>query len=648
MSGSVIPIKPVLVRDPRLELGNERVYGVLRGGRNISWQQFPANSASNSSIQIVTNPPSRRHVLNRKVYLSVTFSLAFSGGAGSAPILQNGFDGPRAYVLSNVITSQTVTFANSSVSSGNFNQYWPALLRYHNDVESQELNYSSTPTMPDFFQQLGDWQNVGSTTTFGYGGAQRNPLAPAGDNCTQVTRAGFSGLTVLTNTTSSGSGNAATATLTVIEPVFQSPLTFARGDVESGFTGIENMTLSFTLGDLSRVWTHGIANSGAQPFNTPTVSVTSATALFEYIEPPETQNIPDAISYPLYTITPNITPPSAPLAYGDTIQLSNLSMQLNGVPRRLYVFCAKLDSTRSYLDSDVYARMTQLTIQFDSNNFVSTATEKDLYEMSRKNGLNYSFSAWQKYVGSVFCCEFGTDIGCSPLQCPGTSGSHQLQVTGTFQDINQNDVGGQTTQYTLYCIPIFEGVVNSIRGTVIQEPNVLSNADSLNAQPQQGVTYKRSETTFGGDFFSGLKNFFGKAANVVGNIAKGVQSVLPIASLVPQLRPFVAPAEGITNTVRGLTGVGAYSGGARDRMRSALRMSGVSRRLVGRGFEDEEDEADSYAQQYSQQYEPEMGGQRYETEMGSQEHGYGSEADYAQEPCSPSDDPVEDYINGRR
>lgn len=593
MSGSVIPLKAVLVRDPRLELDNQRVYGVLRGGANYSYQQFQANSVSNSSIQITCNPPSRRHVINRRLYLQVTFSLTFTGASGTAPILQNGFDGPRAYPLSSIITSQTISFANSTVSLGNFNEWWPYLLRYHNDVKSQELNYSGTPSMQDFFQAYGDWQNVGNTTTFGYGGAQRNPLAAAGDNSTQMTRAGFSGLNVTANPTSTGS-NSATATLTVTEPVFMSPLVFARGDSESGFTGIEQMTATFTLGNLSNVWSHGIANSGAQPFNTPTVSVTNAALLFEYIEPDVTQTIPSAIVYPFFTVQPSITNSNTAFAYTDMHQLTNLSLQLNGVPRRMYVFARKSLSTSTYLDSDVAFRLMQLTVQFDSNTYLSNATEHDLYQISRKNGVNTSFSAWQKYSGSVFCAEFGTDIGMSPVFAPGTIGTHQLQISGLFQDINQNDTGGTTTTPTLYVIIIYEGTIASVDGSVIQQPNVLTNQDALNAVQVPGALYKHSESIYGGDFFGSLKNIFSKVGNVAGRIAKGVESVLPLASFVPGLSAAVPIARGVTGAVRAITGQGSY-GGTRHRMRHALgmrprmHMSGVSRRLHGRGFEDEED-----------------------------------------------------------
>jgi hypothetical protein len=202
--------------------------------------------------------------------------------------------------------------------------------------------------------------------------------------------------------------------------------------------------------------------------------------------------------------------------------------------------------------------------------------------MSKKNGIDISWSQWSKYTGSVFCAEFGTDIGMAPIFAPGALGTHQLQVTGTFQNINQS----ASISPTFYMIIIYEGTISSMNGTVVQQTNVLTNEDCVNAVEVSGVTYKHSESVYGGNFFSDLVDIGKKVWSGVKTVATPIRA---ITGLIPH--PYAQGAN------RVLSALGAGMHGVHHRLKSAMRSSGSyphhgpvrhrsSSRMHGSGFDD--------------------------------------------------------------
>lgn len=517
MSGNVVPTKVALVEDPQLAFRGEREYAVLRGGSTVAWQSFPANSVANGNIQITCNPPSRQHVISRRVFLTVNMTINFSGTGN--PLLQLGTnDGLRAYPLSSIIGTQSMTIGDNSVSLTSFSQFWPYLLRYHNEVLCQDRENSMAPSMLDSMQNYDDWTSLGSA---------RNPLAFFGENSAQTPRGAFP-----YNSVTNGNGTAS-INVTITEPIFMSPFLFARGDNETGLTGIDSMSYTATLGNLERVWSH---SSTGNTLSSATVTINQASLQFQYITAPETQSIPRQIVYPYSNIVSYSTAYSSVVAAGDgPVQIASQSIQLSGIPRRMYIFARERDQDLTFTSTDTFFWMNTCVVTFDTSNYLSAAQPTDLYRMAVKNGVGMSWPQWSQYTGSILCVDFGTDIGLKSLEAPGCIGTHQLQVTGTFTNVNST----QGIQPSLFLVIVYEGTISVVDGSVLRQENPLTNRDVLDAQPAFGVTYKRVESIYGGgalggDFFSSIKSFGRKLANVVREVypyAKAAAPyILPLAS----------------------------------------------------------------------------------------------------------------------
>lgn len=150
-----------------------------------------------------------------------------------------------------------------------------------------------------------------------------------------------------------------------------------------------------------------------------------------------------------------------------TLQSSNI--QLQSIPRRMYIYARIKNSDLLYTDTDTFLGITSISINWNNRSgLLSSATPYDLYNISKKNGCNLSWTEWSggpNYValggtntaygtvGSVLCLEFGTDIGLQDLECPGIDGTYQLQMAVGVKNINQT----RAITPTLYIVTVNEG-----------------------------------------------------------------------------------------------------------------------------------------------------------------------------------------------
>lgn len=444
MSLNVTPLKRVRVVDRRVRLNNDREYGILKGGREESWQTFPAQSVANSSITITANPPSSETIVDRKVYVKVGYQLTFEGtSTGDGTLLNIGIsDGLRAFPIAQTTQTATAKIGNDSVST-NLNQYFNATTHYHLNTDERQFEMSTSPSMLDQYQNYSDYLPYGSA---------RNPLALFGENSAEQTRGGFP-IIVETN-----SSTGAVVFAEVTEPMWISPYLWGHRE-ESGLIGIQNLNFNFVFSDLSRIWSHATGN-GASTITSLDVVIQSCEVLMHWISPSIIENIPKSISYPYYELDDFPTtvispgPDGLPPGVGTTVTTNNI--QLNSIPKRVYIFARRRNQDLSFLTSDTYAGIVGLNIFFaNRQGLLSGATQQDLYQMSRRNGCEQSWASWTKYQGSVACVCFGMDIGLSPTESPGLVGNYQFSVKADI--VNLNPPGGESINYDLHLLIVNEG-----------------------------------------------------------------------------------------------------------------------------------------------------------------------------------------------
>lgn len=535
MSLSFQPVNPVLVRDPRMILDNQRDYAILKAGSQTTWKQWNTTSISTTSMNFSCPPPSGSVVVDRKIYLFMPVRLTYTGiPPNGATLLNVSRDAPRAFPIASSLDTIQASINNQTISF-NCADVIQALMHYNNDRDLKLGDYSMTPTMLD--------QSQSYSQLFGF---VRNPLATFGDSVEDSVeqRGGFP-FTIVQNPVSNGV-NPVTCIIDVAfcEPIYMSPFYFGKSN-SSGFFNVNSMdfTFNFVQNAANRMWSHdpnlngvnnnlitastfqiGGQNIAGPPF-TPMIGGGSPLLLIQYITPQETQILSPqmAITYPYFDIQRFVTDSNNAVAPGVSQQYTSNNIQISSIPRRVYLYLRERnqDLYSSPSNTDTYFQIQNVTAQFlNKSGLLSSATVMDLYKMSKKNHCNMSWTQWSGgpvqvpgqfnigatqmgTIGSVLCIEFATDIGLDSLDAPGKLLQSTLQITVTAKNISNRNIVP-----SLYVVPILEGTF-TIQGLGASSTNigVISSKDILDCQSKPWVNYADIEHVNGGDFWSGLKDF---------------------------------------------------------------------------------------------------------------------------------------------
>jgi hypothetical protein len=533
MSLSYQPLNTVLVQDPRVIVNNQRDYAILKGGSQSTYKQWTSTSISNSSIQFSCPPPSGGVFVDRKIMMYLPVKITMTGVVANIgdTLLYSGYDAPRAFPLSGIIDTLSATINNQSVSI-NLADLIHTLQHFNSDVKLKNGGYSLTPNYPDQSQQYED-----------LGGSTRNPLADfsSGLEETVMQRGGFP-FSIVSNPVSTVVNQTVTAVVefAITEQLLLPPFYFGSGNGSALFN-VTSMDFNFTFinNAANRMWSHlyGAGILGTNPVTSSSVSFGGTTGtsfnsylpggtlpllLIEYITPQETQVLSPnmSISYPYFDIQRYPTQLSSmPAGPNQRTDPSN-NIQLSSIPRRLYIFVR--DSNQNLYNNmsltDSYCPITNVSIQFmNKNGLLASASPMQLYMMSVKNGLNMSWTQWSGQAngpqdsllatsGGPICVEFATDIGLDSLHAPGKLGQYMLQVQVTYKNTSN-----RTISPVLYLAPVLEGTftIPSLGRSLINI-GVITSQDILDAQSKPGISYSDIEDVHGGNFFTGIKDFFSK------------------------------------------------------------------------------------------------------------------------------------------
>jgi len=520
MSLSVVPIETVAVNVPVLDINEPREYVVMKGGNYVQYKQYTSTSFSSNSFQFSCPPPSEKILVNRKVYLQTPVNISFTGVvSGVSTLLNSGYDAPRAFPLATNLNTISVTINNGTVNINSADVIQP-LLRYNNPECLKEYDYSITPTEMDESQEYGDLSNT-----------VRNVLAGYGDSNYGNTHRGAFPFTVNSNTSTS-----ANISFVATEPIFLSPFYYGKGG-HSGFYGVRTMDFNFTWNsDLSRMWCHnqvpGLGNTSI--LTSMTVTFDQPKLLFEYTTPPITMERPLSVAYPYYSVNRFPTGPTQIASGAVASNIVSNNIQLNSIPRRMYIYLKEQNSDldfqhAGYSKTDTYASISNINLQFENfSGLLASASQQDLYNISRNNGVNLSWVEWSGQpvhagnlasrigtVGSVLCIEPGKDFGLPDNLAPGVIGNFMMQITVTATNPNLS----RAINYMLYITTVDEGTCTILDGSMIlQGSGVISGMDVLNAKKQSGITYEDAKDAQGaGRFFSNIKHGVNKLKHHVSN-----------------------------------------------------------------------------------------------------------------------------------
>lgn len=531
MSLSYEKVTPVKIYDPTLDFKVPQYYGVLRGGQYVSYNQIPANNASNQSSVFSCDPPSPHTAVDRWITYHLPVTITFTGNSGDPNqfLLQSGFDAFRAFPISNIIESMNVSI-NGNIVSLQLRRLIDPLMRYQNDEYLSNFVYAGTPSMLDQTQLYDDITS-----------SVRNPLAPFFDSnqFSQQGRGAYP-MTVTQNSTTT-----AVITADLYEPMMLSPM-YWGGKYSKSFYGIQNLNVVATyISDLSYIWSH--SNGSNSTIDSITVTLGTAELFFKYYKLPVTMEIPKFNMYPYDEIRQYITPSSSAVPLGplasDNIVSRDIKFQT--VPRNIYIYVRRIDQERTFLTTDSYMAITRLIVSWDGHTSgFSQMTQYELWQMCLKNGYNMTWNQFSglpmpnlfglsnsniRGAGSVICLKPGRDLGLSDLESPGCLSQHQFRVTVEF--FNPNPTDSITPQ--LEIIEVDEGICSIFDNRCVTQVGVLNASDVLDSETMPGISYNDIQEVWGhGDFIEdvkkGLKDAWKFAKDIGPDVLKTITSIAPL------------------------------------------------------------------------------------------------------------------------
>lgn len=561
MSLSYQPLSPIRIQDPLTEVDSVKSYGILAGGDEVTFKAYTSTSISNSSIQFSCPTPNSNVIVDRLQQVTLPIRLAFTGRVfttnnvyqPNTPLLNSGFDAPREFPIASILDTLRAGINNDSISINSSDVIHP-LLRYNTGNKLRAAEYSMTPNMPDQSNNYSDLI-----------GTNRNPLNSYGfgSQGDEEPRGAFP-FNVLANAavvpTVAGTAATATVDLVVTEPLFLSP--FYWGCQCADRQGFYNVTtMDFDLNMLSgnaagfRMWSHCDAAVSTNGVNSVTTVIDSIQVSFSDFSPAFSVSNQPSIPQMLFKyITPNPLDarnlsPNRPVTYPFSNvlrfptdigaitnaqgirQFQSNNIQLNQIPRRMYVFArpsnAQLQSSAVF--TDTYLAIHNISVQFaNSPTLLSTATQAQLYMMNVKNGGQFSWNEWSgtplyndaltgqtgtaRYSGGCgpLCLEFGTCIPLKPNEAPGMQGQYQIQVQVGLRNANVT-TAWDAVPMTLYLVVVNEGTFTIVsQGNAQHQLGVISERDVILSREMPGMNYRDIRSVEGGDFLSGISDFANK------------------------------------------------------------------------------------------------------------------------------------------
>lgn len=612
-------LKPVLIKDPRIIVDDERYFGVLKSGLRFRQKPWTTNSVSTSNIPFSTPAPSFDIFIDRRIFFSlgIRYSITCMCQPGFAPINPNR-DAPRAYPIHSMMNTVTLTVNNATVTQY-IGEIIHALLHLKNGDSISEYDYSQCPTALDVSQNYNDLV-----------GSNRNPLTMAGDSPQGSIegRGGFSGYTIILNPVNDQlpaipREMTGFADIWSIEQLMFSPLEFGNLQKNSSaFYNVNTMDWQFNfLGNPeTRVWSHA-----QETVNPNAAYVRSAVVFSNFADMPNPNNgnnpinigfsfdqgaqpllfinyiTPDPviskqltnrqISYPYFPVARYVTPGQA-INYPNSREVVSNNIQLSNIPKKILIYARETNNTyySSPLRTDSFFGITKLSIQFQNySGLLAESNQPQLWELARKNHVNIDWSSWSgngqypvggavfgnKYggLGSLVVLEMGTDIQLDPEYAPGSIGQYNLQVTATIKNIDPS-LQHDGVNVDLYILCINDGVFTIPSGGVaFSELSLLDTKDVVEAVMQTDnskmyLNYNDLQEISGGNFYTGLKDFgrsIGKKLGQANKFLRDNKVISGISGKVSQLAdsPFIRDipyADRVGNIARDVHDVSSYLG----------------------------------------------------------------------------------------
>lgn len=522
-------ITPIAVRDDVLMIEDKVAFAVLDGAAQVTSQQFPYTSQSDSSLVYNIQVPSPNVVMDRELLWGADITVTVTGTpANGAYLVDYGVtDAFAPFPLNQGVTNTSIQINNTTVSQTTRDMLDP-ILRGLNRKDLARYN-STTPVYLDNYANYAQVTpaNVQNWPMASYDKAVIADYVPRG--CYPVTIAG--------NTAGDGTTlKTVTLTIRVVEPVMCSPFIYGDGARrEAGMQGLTSINLQFSMDSFATRVFRFVKDATAITAGKAVTGLSFANSYVEsrFYSPKANQLLPALQVLPYYQLVEYKTPSAATLDAGVQGSSVTNTIQLNAIPDKLMLFIKDLDANKKCYDADAYCAIKNVSILWNNaSGLLSSANAYDLWKMSEEAGSKQSwleFSGVSVFsntnngsavntTGSVLYLDFAKHIAINEAYfAPSSLGNFNLQIT-----VNYTNTTGKTITPQVCVVAMTSGVFTTQNGQSASYIGVLNKEEVLKVSSSEPIARNDLHRYIGGSIFGSLKALAKKALPHIAPLAKHI------------------------------------------------------------------------------------------------------------------------------
>jgi len=464
-------IEGIKITDSRInDLTNDLTFGVYDGASQSTYQQFPWNSASNSSLTANIQIPSESIVSDARVLWKSDLNLTITCGnvpAGTQAFQYGLTDSLNSYPLQSLITTASLTI-NNATSSTNYQDILPFIKLLEDCDSLDKMNSTSPDYVNEYWGMYSDAILTNSNPMASYNEASYdNARIPNGAYPATITVQHFVG-GVLTNASLISTSTTDTWTIYITfrgltEP-FLALAPFTNKDFnKAGLLGVNNLAMTLNVDSAcKKVWATGnssVNGSGnglssyitAVTLGNPAsngLGFTNARLLFNFLTLTDlqyskvsTRSVTNYTDYSRY-ISPSASSPVVAAGGSGSVAFQNI--QLNQIPN-LLVFGLRVpieSQNWAYTDSFLKVNSVSITLN-NTSGIIASADITNLFNMSIDSGSHQSFYSFNGQanaiqngasvtvptMGSMMVINPAKYLCLNPLLSNSSIGQFNLQIT---------------------------------------------------------------------------------------------------------------------------------------------------------------------------------------------------------------------------
>lgn len=410
-------------------------------GEKVNHLTYVATSQSSNNLVFNIVPSSFTDYMDRAIEVSLPLRATFAGSTTGSAMLDDGYDALRGMADYRLVINDIIILNGVSVPVSFVSDFMPDLLHHFNPQYRMEHPLGA----PDITQEYND--SIGGNN---------NPLANYANSLGEVMKRGSFKYGAITRGATS-----AVLDFELVSWIHVPELLGMDCGGKLGIPFIRELRIQRNI-DLTdkNIWSH--ASDGATTITSLAVTLNGNAQCHVKWTTPSRHLLPrEPLLYDFFRMESFPTSRGSSLAADATTTMVSNNIILTNVPRFCWIFVRENNAQKSITKSDVFCGLTKVSLQFgNDSNLLSSASDYDLWQMSREVGLIDSFVQFQGMaqssafaqigtVGSLFACEFGRHVNLGQYSV-GQQGSFNFRVEVSIHNVNQTTAMADPTMYVVF------------------------------------------------------------------------------------------------------------------------------------------------------------------------------------------------------